>query len=164
VEAGKEKVDIYMAAHKNTLCVSDTILFIVLAFAFALEVFAPTTLLIPIAISTTLGVVLIVCAWALIFIAKYQFRKTNQKTGPRHETSTLMMSGIFKYTRNPIYLGVALLAPALGLLVDSVWAVIAIVPLGVFLQRFLIIPEEKYLSEKFGVAFSDYCNRTRRWL
>lgn len=114
--------------------------------------------------SINLGKTLFILAWIIIFTAKYQFKKHGQKSGPGKETTGIIKSGLFCLTRNPIYLGVILILPAIGLIINSLWFVLAIIPCFILMQRILILPEEKYLLDKFGSEYSDYCKKVRRWL
>jgi len=79
------------------------------------------------------------------------------------KASSLVTTGIYGYTRNPMYLGglVMLSAGALVLAKLSAWFFL---PLFVmYLTRFQIIPEERVLRARFGAEFDDYTRRVRRW-
>ncbi len=95
-----------MSAHKNIFHTSDFITYSTIAIALILEWFYPTDLKINSFLSITVGILLIILAWTIIFTAKYQFKKHNQKSGPSNETTHLVQGGLFAHTRNPIYLGV----------------------------------------------------------
>jgi protein-S-isoprenylcysteine O-methyltransferase Ste14 len=79
-------------------------------------------------------------------------------------SAALVTSGPYRYSRNPMYVGLALLYLGLATLFAVVWAVFLIVPLILYTQRGVIIPEERYLRQAFGEAYRDYCARVRRWL
>jgi len=90
----------------------------------------------------------------------------------RHRTALLpggskhviLARGPFGWSRNPLYLGLIALDVALALLWPSLWA-LALVPLGVAALRWgAVLPEERYLSAKFGVEYDAYRARVRRWL
>jgi protein-S-isoprenylcysteine O-methyltransferase Ste14 len=72
--------------------------------------------------------------------------------------------GPFRFSRNPLYVGLIVLDVALALLWPSAWALI-LVPIGVALLFWgAIVPEERYLSTRFGADYDDYRRRVRRWL
>ncbi len=153
-----------MSAHRNFFQTSDFIICLFILLSVVLEYFIPTHLSISRFSSITIGVILLVISWIIIFTAKFQFKKFNQKSGPGNETTQLIKTGLFKYSRNPIYLGVLLICPALGFIFNSVYLMIAVIPVFILLKYLLITPEEKYLYQKFTGEYSDYCKKVRRWL
>ncbi len=97
--------------------------------------------------------------WALATIARHRTALL-----PGSATTTVIDTGPFARSRNPLYLG--LLAGSAGgaLLAGSAWALIA-VPLEWALLRWgAVLPEERYLAAKFGATYADYTRRVRRWL
>lgn len=153
-----------MSAHKNIFQTSDFITYSTIAISLILEWFFPTDLILNSSLSITIGILLIILAWTIIFTAKYQFKKHDQKSGPNNETTLLIHSGLFAHTRNPIYLGILLLSPAIGLIIGSIWLLLATIPVFFLLEHFLILPEENYLKAKFGDTYIEYCNKVRRWV
>ena len=83
---------------------------------------------------------------------------------PGGSTRVILDRGPFGRSRNPLYLGLIALDLALALLWPSLWAVV-LVPVGVAGVRWgAVLPEERYLSGKFGAEYDVYRDRTRRWL
>jgi protein-S-isoprenylcysteine O-methyltransferase Ste14 len=83
---------------------------------------------------------------------------------PGDATRVILDRGPFGWSRNPLYLGLIALDLALALLWPSFWAVV-LVPVGVAaLWWGAVLPEERYLSAKFGAEYEAYRDRTRRWL
>lgn len=83
---------------------------------------------------------------------------------PWKPTRALATGGIYRWTRNPMYLGMALLLLAAGLGFASI-GVIALLPLVILIiDRFVIVREERYLLGMFGAEYAAYCARVRRWL
>jgi protein-S-isoprenylcysteine O-methyltransferase Ste14 len=80
------------------------------------------------------------------------------------KTSALVTSGIYRFTRNPMYLGLLLVVVAWAVFLASAWALAGPVAFVLYIRRFQIAPEERVLSAKFGAAYSDYTARVRRWL
>jgi protein-S-isoprenylcysteine O-methyltransferase Ste14 len=153
-----------MFAHNNLFQTSDFITYTFAIFALILEWLLPTDLNLNQTVSILASTILLIFSWTIILIAKCQFKENSQKSGPNHETTKIIKTGLFTYTRNPIYLGAIFLAPALGLIINSLWMITAIIPIFIFIQIFLIIPEEKYLSIKFGDEYFKYCKKVRRWI
>ncbi len=100
----------------------------------------------------------------LIFLAAVEMRKKRTTIVPHMEADHLVITGVFSRTRNPIYLGDALILAGLALRWEAPIAVL-LVPLfvGTITQRF-IIPEESRLRLKFCADFARYCQKTRRWV
>jgi protein-S-isoprenylcysteine O-methyltransferase Ste14 len=110
------------------------------------------------------GVLLIIFAWIIIIKTKQIFRKNLQKTGPGQDISKLITNGIFKYSRNPIYLGVVIINMSLSLIFNSVWLLILTLYVFLYIEYLLIKPEEIFLKENFEVEYKEYCKKTRRWI
>ena len=83
---------------------------------------------------------------------------------PGGSTRVVLDRGPFRFSRNPLYVGLILLDVALALLWPSAWA-LTFVPVGIALLYWgAIAPEERYLGIKFGAEYEDYRRRVRRWL
>ena len=80
------------------------------------------------------------------------------------EASSLVISGIYRYTRNPMYLGLTALLLAWTVYLGVPWVILGPVAFMLFITRFQIIPEERVLREKFGAAYASYQQEVRRWL
>lgn len=111
-----------------------------------------------------LGGLMVGAGLVLMALAVYEMRRHHTTIMPHEEASTMVQSGIYSRTRNPIYLGDALLLA--GMIVN--WGAVLSLPLvPIFVwwieQRF-IIPEENRLRRKFRADFARYCQKTRRWV
>ena len=82
---------------------------------------------------------------------------------PQNATA-LVTSGVYRYTRNPMYLGLTFLSLGWAAFLCSAWALAGPVLFVVYISRFQIEPEEKILAAKFGAEYSEYLSRVRRWL
>jgi protein-S-isoprenylcysteine O-methyltransferase Ste14 len=83
---------------------------------------------------------------------------------PRRPTTALVLHGPYRFTRNPMYLALALLYLGAALLVNSAWP-LALFPVAIMLvERWVIAREEAYLERVFGDAYRAYKARVRRWL
>ena len=83
---------------------------------------------------------------------------------PRHPTTTLVTTGPFRYSRNPIYLALTLLYLGVALLVNALWIVLLVVPSVLVIRYGVIAREEAYLTRMFGEAYRQYMRQVRRWL
>lgn len=94
------------------------------------------------------------------------FRKWQTTVNPLapDRSSSLVATGIYRYSRNPMYLGFLLALAGWGVYLAN-WAA-AVLPLVfvAYLSRFQIMPEERALSAKFGPQYAAYCRAVRRWL
>jgi protein-S-isoprenylcysteine O-methyltransferase Ste14 len=78
--------------------------------------------------------------------------------------SALVTTGIFRYTRNPMYLALTMLLLAFAAYLAVPWALLGPLAFVLYITRFQIIPEERVLLAKFGAAYTDYQGQVRRWL
>jgi protein-S-isoprenylcysteine O-methyltransferase Ste14 len=79
-------------------------------------------------------------------------------------TSSLVSTGVYRMTRNPMYLGLLLFLIAWAVFLASVWALLGPLCFVLYMNRFQIGPEEKALASMFGSSYSEYKSRVRRWL
>lgn len=90
-------------------------------------------------------------------------RTTINPLKPQNAT-TLVTSGIYRFTRNPMYVGLVLVLLGWAVYLSSAWALLGPVAFALYIGRFQITPEERVLSAKFGAAYVEYAARVRRWL
>ncbi len=111
-----------------------------------------------------LGIGVGLAALVLGFWAIAQLRSAGQNPHPSTPTPSIVVSGPYRFTRNPIYLQMALTCLALGLWQANPWLFLMTPITAWLLTRLVIRPEEKYLEEKFAQPYLDYKSRVRRWL
>ena len=92
------------------------------------------------------------------------FRRAGTTPNPTRPTTALVLHGPYRFTRNPMYLGLGLAYLGAALLVNSVWPYVLFPVVIVLVQRWVIAPEEAYLERKFGAEYRAYRARVRRWL
>ncbi|MDI9239360.1 isoprenylcysteine carboxylmethyltransferase family protein [Lysobacter sp. LF1] len=103
-------------------------------------------------------------AIALSGVAAFRSVRTTVDPTAPESSSTLVTRGIYRLTRNPMYLGFLLILVALGVQLSNVVAV-ALTPLFIlYLDTFQIGPEERVLTQRFGDVYRQYLRATRRWL
>jgi protein-S-isoprenylcysteine O-methyltransferase Ste14 len=111
--------------------------------------------------------ILVAAAGAAIAIAGViQFARARTTVNPLQPdaASSLVSGGVYRWTRNPMYLGMALVLLAWAVYLSSV-AALAVLPLFiVYINRFQIEPEERALQARFGAQFERYRKAVRRWL
>lgn len=92
------------------------------------------------------------------------FQKAKTAVQPWKPSTTLVTTGIYGVTRNPIYLGFAITYLALAVGLDSPLAIALLIPCLLIVDRFVIQREEVYLAARFGADYDAYRHRVRRWL
>lgn len=94
------------------------------------------------------------------------FRRVGTTVNPIRieNASSLVTDGIFRISRNPMYVGLTLVLCAWAFFVGSLWTLIGPAVFVAYTTRFQIIPEERILAAKFGGSYREYCRRVRRWL
>lgn len=118
----------------------------------------------PVLAEVGIGLAQLSAAIALLAFAGYGLSRTTINPFDPSRATTLVTGGIFRITRNPLYLSLLLLLVAYAIRLDS-WVVwLGPVLFATYITRFQIIPEERILAAKFGEDFQAYQSRTRRWL
>jgi protein-S-isoprenylcysteine O-methyltransferase Ste14 len=108
---------------------------------------------------------LLIAAWAALTAISFQsFWRMHTSIVPIRPATVLVSSGPYRFTRNPMYVGLAFLTMAAGLLVDSWWPALLLVPTLTLVRQFVILPEERYLRRRFGDEYGAYTRHVRRWL
>jgi protein-S-isoprenylcysteine O-methyltransferase Ste14 len=149
--------DIHRNIHPPIVALFYLAIAFLLGYLFPLP-FTPTTLL------RYGGLVLAFIGFLLGFAAFSEFGKENTTLDPHGTVSQIVTSGIYRFTRNPIYLGFLLMVIGLPLVGGSHWG-IAMAPFFIAtMNRLVIGKEEAYLEKKFGEAYTGYKSRVRRWL
>lgn len=98
--------------------------------------------------------------------AGMRFRRAKTTIDPLkpQAASSLVTAGIFRYTRNPMYLGLLFLLVAWAVLLSSPFALLGPVAFVTYISRFQIVPEERVLATLFGAEYAAYQSEVRRWL
>lgn len=107
---------------------------------------------------------LIAACVALMSSSIRSFWRRHTSVIPIRPATVLVMEGPYRYTRNPMYLGLAMLTVAFGLLLNSWWPMLLLIPALLTVQHFVIVSEEQYLHRRFGTDYDAYTRRVRRWL
>lgn len=110
------------------------------------------------------GATLWLLAVGLAAAALAEMKKHKTTVEPGRRPSSLVTSGVFAFTRNPLYLSLLLCVAGLALMTDILWFIGASIALGLVLDRVVIKREERVLEETFGNEYITYKNHVRRWL
>ncbi len=94
------------------------------------------------------------------------FRRAKTTVNPlKPETSaSLVTTGVYSFTRNPMYLGMALVLVAWAVFLSFIGSLVGPILFVLYITRFQILPEERVLDKLFGASFAAYKQRVRRWL
>lgn len=137
--------------------------FVPLAAGILLQRFYPIVIL-PRHIAIIAGVLLIALGVALFASAFFNFRRARTSLIPVNPTTAIVAAGPYRFTRNPMYVSLALAYLGVTLWVDTLWPLLFL-PLVLFtVQRAVIAREERYLEAKFGDEYRGYKTRVRRWI
>jgi len=106
-----------------------------------------------------------VAGWALTSLPGVAaFVRARTSIVPIRASRVLVRTGPYRFTRNPMYLGLALLQAGLGLLWRQPWVLVMLAPVVVAMDRLIIAAEERYLAARFGDEYRSYRARVRRWI
>jgi len=137
-----------------------TLIFIFIAYVAKWTI--PLPFLVP-SILRNIGFGLIVVGFLLGIAAFLEFRKARTTVDPHGSVSSIVTSGIYRFTRNPIYMGFLLMLIGIPLNSGTYWGLI-LVPVFIYFMNSLVIEhEEAYLEKKFGDVYTSYKSRMRRW-
>jgi protein-S-isoprenylcysteine O-methyltransferase Ste14 len=115
-------------------------------------------------VTVLLGIALMAVGIALNLSTDSAFKKRGTPVSPDATPSAMVASGVFRLTRNPMYLGMALIVAAAALLVGEPIGILAACALVVILDRSFVPGEERNLERVFGSAYADYRATVRRWI
>jgi len=111
-----------------------------------------------------MGIIFIVIALFFLIKSLRQFIKSKNTVVTMLPASSLQTNGIYQATRNPMYLGLAIVYLGLSCLIGNWWNFILFPFLLLLVQQYIIRNEEKYLDRRFGKEYAEYKRKVRRWL
>lgn len=114
----------------------------------------------------TIAVLLAIAGVVIGVLGVVAFRRRQTTVNPLkpENASALVATGIYRHTRNPMYLGLGLILAGWGIFLNNALAVIFLPAFVLYMNRFQIRPEERALTKIFGPEFVAYQSRVRRWL
>lgn len=122
------------------------------------------SLSLPNEIGYPLGVLLGLIGLAAALPALLGFRRAGTSPEPWHPSTALVTEGLYRYTRNPMYVGMGLIYLGITAAFGGAWMFAMLLPTLMTLQYGVILREERYLEAKFGEPYRDYTATVRRWL
>lgn len=147
--------------HRNVHPPVVALLFIVIAYFLGRFVPLP---FIPSMIWRSLGLLLTFIGFLFGIGALIEFRKARTTLDPHGSAKQVVTSGIYRFSRNPIYLGFLLMVIGLPLNSGLIWGIILAPLYMIVMTRLVIEHEETYLEKKFKDQYTSYKSRVRRWL
>ena len=143
-----------------------------LLFLGALALGALLSLVIPIGprlasangLALAVGLTFVAIGFALAAFSVRNFRLAGTSVVPGEPSTALVVTGPYRVTRNPIYIGFMLVYFGLAIILTSLWVLLLLIPVLVILQRGVVEREEEYLERQFGDAYRKYKARVPRWL
>jgi len=155
-----------MAEHKdhaNVRIAPPVLALLHIIAAFLLAWLIPLPFVVP-ALFRYIGFALVVTGFLLGLGAALAFRRARTTLDPYHPVSSIVTSGVYGFSRNPIYLGFLLMVIGIPLTSGTYWGII-LAPIFTLLCNQLVIEhEEAYLAKKFGQTYLNYKSGVRRWL
>lgn len=134
-----------------------------LAASFALELIWPTSFISGVA-RWTLATALLGAGGIIVTTGIRQQRRAGTNIETHRPTEVIVSDGLYRFSRNPIYIGLFSLYLGAAVLGDSLWVLGLLVPLLAVMHFGVIVREEAYLDRKFGELYRAYRSRVRRWL
>ncbi len=154
------------SAHTSQWEIAEVVFGIPFLVSIALQSIVPSSLpqgvfrqsLIPV------GIALIITGMGFIVLARRELAQHGQPTDPGHPTSQVVKTGVFAISRNPLYLGSVIVLLGIALTLNILWTLLTLLLSIILCHHILIIPEERYLTTKFGIDYEEYTASVNRWL
>jgi len=119
---------------------------------------------VPYLVETRTLVTLVGVAFVVVAIIQFAKLKTTVNPLEPHKSTSLSTDGVYRITRNPMYLGLAIMLLGWGIHLGNPLNLLCITGFMVLITKWQIKPEEAALRDLFGKEFDDYCRRVRRWI
>ena len=125
-----------------------------------------TPLDVPFAVRVISALAWLVIGIAIALAGVVSFRRAKTTVNPLkpESSSSLVSTGIYRHTRNPMYVGMAITLVGWAAYLASLPALLGVLFFVLYITQFQIKPEERVLASLFGAEYADYMSRVRRWL
>lgn len=110
------------------------------------------------------GLICVAAVVVFVILPFKQFQRTGQDPKPWTPTPEFIGSGLYRFSRNPMYLGMIVFCLGFAVILSEAWIVILTPACGWLIYVLAIGPEEAYLEQRFGDAYREYKARVRRWI
>ena len=116
--------------------------------------------------SSLVALVFAATGGAFALLGVWEFRSADTTVDPRapDQSASLVVSGVYRISRNPMYVGFLLVLIAWGVFLSNLASFVLLPTFVIYMNRFQIVPEERYMREKFGEAYRQYEAGVRRWV
>jgi protein-S-isoprenylcysteine O-methyltransferase Ste14 len=133
------------------------------AIGIVIHFLAPVHLL-PYSLALVIGIGMALLAVALAIWANGVMKAAGTNVRPDMPTLTIVRTGPYRFTRNPMYLSLCLAQVAIAFVVDDWIALLLVIPLALILHFGVVLREERYLEAKFGAQYLALKTEVRRWI
>ena len=110
------------------------------------------------------GYLLVLFGITIVILVAATFRRAGTAIEPWKPTTSIVTTGFYAWSRNPIYAGFCLINIGIGIASNSLWTFVSFIPAAFLLYYVVIAKEEAYLEEKFGEEYLVYKKKVRRWV
>lgn len=93
-----------------------------------------------------------------------EFTQSGTSIDHRKPTTEIISTDPFRFSRNPVYVSMAMFLIGTAIAVDSIWVLVMVIPAILLTHHFVILREETYLERKFGDEYQRYKEQVRRWI
>lgn len=111
-----------------------------------------------------LGILFTVLGFLIPSLCLIKFKKAETNVEPWKPANKLLIEGFYKFSRNPIYVGLLMVGVGISVLVNSLWMLLILIPFVFLLHILVIQKEEVYLESRFGNDYLEYKKQVRRWI
>lgn len=111
-----------------------------------------------------IGLVLVGMALAIMGVLAFKKARTTVNPHTPEKSASLVTNGIYHYTRNPMYLGMLLVLLGWAFYLSNFAALLVLPVFIIYMSRFQIQPEERFMKQKFSDEYQIYMTKVRRWL
>lgn len=112
----------------------------------------------------TVSLVTIGCVFCIAGLVSFRLANTTVNPSKPEQAINLVTSGVYRFSRNPMYVGFVFILLGWGIWLSSLWALLCVAGFIAYLTLFQIIPEERALTQLFGEDYIQYKNKVKRWL
>jgi len=143
------------------------IFFCLMLFGYGIQYLYPLTIEETIGESLAIryfAIVMILIGMSIALYSLFQFFKAKTHVEPWQPTTSIITSGLFAYSRNPIYLSFCMLTIGTSIAFNNLWMLLSTIPSAYLVYVIAIKKEEQYLEKKFGEEYLAYKTKVRRWI
>jgi len=110
------------------------------------------------------GIILVILGIGMAWVSAAMFRRAGTGIEPFDAATTLVTGGFYRYSRNPMYLGMFLMLAGNAIMLGSAGAALPLMVFVIIIRNNFVLGEERFLESVFGQRYLDYKSSVRRWL